>query len=128
MSFSVYYSGLTYAQGELWREQRKFSVDTLRHLGMGRPVMESRISDQVQLLLKEFKSKGDNSFDPESIIYISISNAINSLCFGCHPRPHDELYFDMLRGIREVLEDESMAILTNFMPVLTQLPGEKNKS
>ena len=64
------------------------------------------------------------SFDPESIIYTKISNVVNSLCFGCHLRPHDKLYFDMLRGIREVLEDESMASLTTFIPVLAHIPGD----
>ena len=91
---------------------------------MGRSVMEGRLSDGVQLLLKMFKTKEKKGFNLENIVFTSISNAIYSLAFGCYLSPHDERYFDMLRRIREVFVDESMAGIASFMPVLAHLPGD----
>ena len=113
--------------GDLWKEHRKFSLTTLRNFGMGRSILEDRIQFEVQLLLKVFQSKRNNSFDPEQLLYMSISNVMCSLSFGGHFQHDDARFGEMLRRFQINFQNIGMSAIGSFIPQLAYLPGDMFK-
>ena len=55
-----------FTDGELWKEQRRFSVRHLRELGMGRSSQEDYIMDEVNDLI--------SSLEVKTILFFIIKN------------------------------------------------------
>lgn len=119
--------GVVNTDGDLWKEHRKFSLTTLRNFGMGRSFLEDRIQFEVQLLLKAFQSKGNNAFDPEQLLYMSISNVMCSLSFGGHFQHDDARFGEMLRRFQINFQNIGMSAIGSFIPQLAYLPGDMFK-
>ncbi len=69
-------------QGRTWKEQRKFTHGVLRDFGMGRPLIEEKIQEELTYFLKELQDKSEGPMDPHQLLQISISNIICSVVFG----------------------------------------------
>nr|UWY61445.1 cytochrome P450 43963 [Bufo gargarizans] len=64
-----------------WRELRKFSLSTLRELGMGRRNTEERIQEEAACLVTELK-KTESLVEPRLYISKATCNVIFSIMFG----------------------------------------------
>jgi len=76
--------GVIVSEGELWKEQRRFALTTLRDFGVGRPILESRIKEETQFIIdhiSEYASSG-KPFDPFLVFVSAVSNVISVLLFG----------------------------------------------
>lgn len=52
--------GLFFSIGELWRTTRRFTVSSMRNLGMGKQMIEGRIFEELHFLIEMIKSfKGE---------------------------------------------------------------------
>ena len=56
--------GLGTSSGQTWREQRKFTVLTLREMGFGRQSMEQLIAEEVEGLVEALDCEGGNGKTP----------------------------------------------------------------
>ena len=117
-------SGVTNTDGNLWKEHRKFALSTLRHFGMGKSILEERIQTEVNFLLHKFSAKENAPFDPESNIYLSVSNIISSIAFGGHFNHNDPRAREMVHKVQELFENIGNAGIGSFIPSLGQLPGD----
>uniref|UniRef100_A0A915D4W1 Cytochrome P450 n=1 Tax=Ditylenchus dipsaci TaxID=166011 RepID=A0A915D4W1_9BILA len=54
------HNGIVQVQGEKWREQRRFTLHTLRDFGLGRSSMQHNILTQVDSLIHHFQSQIPN--------------------------------------------------------------------
>ena len=117
-------SGIANADGELWKEHRKFSLTTLRHFGMGKSILEDRIHADVKVLLKAFGAGESKPFNPENIISISVSNIINSIAFGANFNHSDKRACEMVEKIKENFANAGNSSLGTFIPSLAVLPGD----
>ncbi|XP_069593149.1 uncharacterized protein [Ranitomeya imitator] len=53
--------GIVLAQyGRSWKEQRRFTISTLRNFGMGKKSLEERVTEEAQALCSAFKSQKAN--------------------------------------------------------------------
>ena len=55
----VSFSGVIFADGQLWREHRKFMTKTLREMGVGKKNMDHQIVQEIQILSNHLKELCD---------------------------------------------------------------------
>ncbi|XP_032885180.1 cytochrome P450 2U1 [Amblyraja radiata] len=117
--------GIVFAPyGLVWKEQRKFSLSTLRHFGFGKLDLEPKILEELQFVKSELYDAEGTAFSPFHIINNAVSNIICSMCLGKRFDYEDEEFRIVLhqiaRGMK--LASNSPAILINVFPFLQYLP------
>ncbi|CAL2045636.1 unnamed protein product [Caenorhabditis brenneri] len=86
--FNTYFRGGEYGimdiSGERWKEHRKFAVLQLRELGVGKPLMESKILVETEELLKKLKTAEYLGEDLclQSELDVAVGSVINQFLFG----------------------------------------------
>ncbi|NXW57902.1 CP2G1 protein, partial [Eurystomus gularis] len=122
--------GVVFANGERWRQLRRFSLSVLRDFGMGRKTIESRIQEEAQVLLQEFQSTKGEPFDPTFLLSCAVSNIICSIVFGKRFDYRDEEFLELLRMMNESFREISTpwAQLYEMAETFLQhLPGPHRK-
>ncbi|KAH0512972.1 Cytochrome P450 2S1 [Microtus ochrogaster] len=74
--------GVFFANGERWKQLRKFTLLALRDLGMGKREGEELIQAEVQNLVEAFQKTEGRPFNPSVLLAQATSNVICSLIFG----------------------------------------------
>ena len=83
MIFLDGFNGVVQIDGDKWREQRRFSLHVLRDFGVGRALMEEKIMQQVDILVKYLDEiKDDGSINMTEPISVCVGNIISSMLFG----------------------------------------------
>ena len=118
------FSGIGNTDGDLWKEHRKFAINTLRQFGLGKSIMENQIRVEVKSLLKAFYSMENHPFDPKQILLVSVSNVINRISFGKTFKHDDTRFGEMLRRLEENLSRAGHSAVVTFIPALEMLPGD----
>ncbi|XP_038623387.1 cytochrome P450 2B4-like [Tachyglossus aculeatus] len=121
--------GISFSQGERWRTLRRFSIMTLRDLGMGRRGIEERVQEEVRCLLEEFHKTQGQPFDPTFPLRRSISNVVCSVVFGRRFDHADPEFGTLLRLLNDNLRrvDSVSVQLYSLSPgLLRHLPGPHN--
>lgn len=68
--------------GEEWKEQRKFALRILHHLGVGKQEVEEKILDEIDDLIKGIDKVSDKPVDVHRRLGSSISNVVTLLITG----------------------------------------------
>ncbi|CAI9534525.1 unnamed protein product [Staurois parvus] len=110
--------------GKSWREQRRFTLSTLRNFGMGKKSLEERVAEEAQCLCTAFKSYKGHPFDPHYLIDNAVSNVICSITFGDRFEYDDAKFQKLLHLLDAALESDSgfMAQVLNEIPWLLNIP------
>ncbi|XP_028296254.1 cytochrome P450 2K1-like isoform X2 [Gouania willdenowi] len=74
--------GITWSNGDSWREMRRFSMATLKDFGMGRRACEEKIIEESQHLVKVWRAFKGKPFDNTNSLNYAISNIICSITYG----------------------------------------------
>ncbi|KAL7980688.1 hypothetical protein Chor_001842 [Crotalus horridus] len=74
--------GVVFAEGERWKQLRRFSLTTLRNFGMGKKSTEERIQEEAQFLLEELQKTQGKPSSPIFLLSCAVSNIICSIVFG----------------------------------------------
>ncbi|CAK9827142.1 Cytochrome P450 306a1 [Anthophora retusa] len=121
--------GLVCAEGERWRDQRKFVSNCLRNFGMvrhegpRREKMEKRILDAAGECVSVLEKRAANGpMDPLDTLHHCMGNLINSIVFG-KTYEEDEQVWKWLRHLQEEgVKQIGVAGPLNFLPFLRFLP------
>ena len=101
--------GLLFSTEEEWKEQRRFSLRTLKDMGFGKSSMEDSINIEVQklvnLLTEEHIGK---PLDLRSVLGISVVNALWVLMSGESLELKDEKLKDNVRNLDQLLRQGSV--------------------
>ncbi|KAM3597173.1 uncharacterized protein V6R79_000810 [Siganus canaliculatus] len=93
--------GILFANGDSWREMRRFALATLKDFGMGKKVVEEKINEECQNLIKEFEKHKGKPFNNSQMLVYAASNIISSLMFGNRFEYNDPIFQNMLKRDRE---------------------------
>ncbi|KAM3930504.1 cytochrome P450 2K1-like [Leptodactylus fuscus] len=122
--------GILFSHGENWKVMRRFTLSTLRDLGMGRKTIENRISEECDSLVKKFQSYGGKPFENTMIMNAAVANIIVSILLGHRFDYDDPVILRLLSLINENirLAGSPMVTLYNtFHSLVRWLPGGHKK-
>ncbi|NXW45850.1 CP2W1 protein, partial [Nyctiprogne leucopyga] len=95
-------NGLFFSIGELWRTTRRFTVSSMRNLGMGKKMIEGRIFEELHFLIEMIKSFKGEPFNLPSFNCAPI-NITFIMLFGDRFDYKDPTFLTLLRLIDEVM-------------------------
>ncbi|XP_070362892.1 cytochrome P450 2D14-like isoform X5 [Equus asinus] len=118
--------GVIFARyGHTWREQRRFSVSTLRNFGLGKKSLEQWVTQEASCLCAAFASQAGRPFNPDALLNKAVSNVIASLTFGRRFDYKDPRFLKLLDLTEDLLKEQSgfLPQVLNAIPVFLHIPG-----
>ncbi|XP_069473686.1 cytochrome P450 2J2-like [Ambystoma mexicanum] len=118
--------GVSLSTGETWKQQRRFLVTALRHLGIKTRILDCRIQQEAQDMVEAFTATEGRAIHSYPIMVTAVANVISSMVFGHRFSIND----DSLRKIMEATGSITQFVgsyrgqLYNIFPQLMKhLPG-----
>ncbi|XP_070703566.1 uncharacterized protein [Pempheris klunzingeri] len=93
--------GILFANGESWKEMRRFALSTLRDFGMGKKAAEEKIIEETQYLIKEFEKHEGKPFVATKLVNNAVSNIICSIVYGSRFNYSDPEFTSMVSRANE---------------------------
>ncbi|XP_016065741.1 PREDICTED: cytochrome P450 2D14 [Miniopterus natalensis] len=111
--------------GHAWREQRRFSVSTLRDFGLGKRSLEQWVTKEATCLCAAFADQAGRPFSPKALLNKAVSNVIASLVYGRRFEYDDPQLLKLLDCLEDSLKEEAgfLRQLLEVFPVLLHIPG-----
>ncbi|XP_046558213.1 cytochrome P450 2U1-like [Haliotis rubra] len=119
--------GLTGTSGALWREQRRFALNTLREFGAGRNIMEDKIHEEVTNFVEALETERGQGFDCKRLVQNAVCNVICSTMFSKRFEYTDPLFVKALKAMDEYVANLGSSGLLNVLPIVRFLPGDPFK-
>ncbi|KAG8548603.1 hypothetical protein GDO81_024821 [Engystomops pustulosus] len=122
--------GVIFSHGENWKVMRRFTLSTLRDLGMGRRTIEDKITEECEFLVKKFKSYGGKPFENTMIMNAAVANIIVSILLGHRFDYDDPVFLRLMSLINENIRLAGSPVVTlynTFHSVMRWLPGAHRK-
>ncbi|XP_073940700.1 cytochrome P450 2D17-like [Castor canadensis] len=115
--------------GPAWREQRRFSVSTLRNFGLGKKSLEQWVIEEADCLCAAFTDQAGRPFRPNALLNKAVCNVIASLIYALRFEYDDPRLVKLLDLLEENMKEESGILpeLLNAVPVLLRIPGLPGK-
>lgn len=120
--------GIICTEGNLWKDQRKLSIELLRKLGTtkygkNRIELEKRIMRGVIENLNEIESESYQSFsfDPIPILHNSLGNVVNDMVYGQIYDKNDVTWKYLKHLQEEGIKHIGVSGVVNFLPLLRYL-------
>ncbi|XP_066494457.1 cytochrome P450 2G1-like isoform X1 [Tiliqua scincoides] len=122
--------GVVFANGDRWKQQRRFSLTILRNFGMGKKSIEQRIQEEAQFLLEEFQKTSEKPFDPLFFLSRAVSNVICSIVFGDRFDYEDKEFLALMKIMNDSFREMSTAwaqFYDIYASFLKYFPGPHTK-
>ncbi|XP_004441671.1 PREDICTED: cytochrome P450 2S1 [Ceratotherium simum simum] len=122
--------GVFFSNGERWRQLRRFTMLTLRDLGMGKREGEELIQAEIRCLVEAFQGTEGRAFDPSLLLAQATSNMVCSLTFGLRFPYEDKEFQALVRAAGGTLLGISSPwgqTYEMFSRLLQPLPGPHTK-
>ncbi|KAM9323977.1 cytochrome P450 2C16-like [Gastrophryne carolinensis] len=126
----LHLDGLTFMNGEIWKQLRQFSLWTLRDFGMGKKSIEEQIHEELHHFVEHFKNLNGKPVNPKSILDCATSNILAKILMGNRYDYNDKNWINVLQ-----LSNKGFHILSSiwgqlcdmFPRVMDYLPGPHKK-
>ncbi|XP_012780921.2 cytochrome P450 2C18-like isoform X3 [Ochotona princeps] len=122
--------GLIFSNGKTWKEMRRFSLMTLRNLGMGKRSIEERVQEEALCLVEELRKTNGMPCNPTFILGAAPCNMICSVIFQNRFDYADKNFLNLLEMFNENLKlmSSPWIQICNTFPILMDfLPGSHNQ-
>ncbi|XP_039264136.1 cytochrome P450 2C16-like [Styela clava] len=115
--------GILFAKPRVWTVHRPFVVNTLRKLGMGKKLLESRVLDESSNMIAELKKQGGNPYDPKDMFLLMAVNVAALFCMGQRFAFDDEDFKKLVQHlVRGWQDDGDFVILLGYCAYLRHIP------
>ncbi|CAI4223281.1 unnamed protein product [Auanema sp. JU1783] len=121
--------GVMDVSGDVWRNHRRFAITQLRHLGLGKSVMEEKILLEVQEMIKSIDQNGPIVPNTQKVFDVAVGSIINQLLFS---ERFDDSRVEEMLTLRGLIQDQmrwfgdpTFYLITTF-PKLRFLPYFKS--
>ncbi|XP_029014808.1 cytochrome P450 2K1-like [Betta splendens] len=113
--------GIIFANGDSWKEMRRFALSTLRDFGMGKRTVEDKILEECEHLIQMFETHKGNAFDTARALNYASSNIISSIVYGSRFEYDDPRFISMVEQASENIRfGGSVSVqVYNMFPKLT---------
>ncbi|XP_028267915.1 cytochrome P450 2K1-like [Parambassis ranga] len=95
--------GILFANGESWKEMRRFALSTLRDFGMGKRVAEDKILEECGHLIQMFEKHEGKPFDTTRPLNYATSNIISSIVYGSRFEYDDPRFKNLVSRANETI-------------------------
>ncbi|ELK24104.1 Cytochrome P450 2S1 [Myotis davidii] len=122
--------GVFFSNGERWRQLRRFTMLTLRDLGMGKREGEELIQAEARCLVEAFQATAGQPFDPSLLLAQATSNVACSLTVGLRFPYEDEEFQAVVQAAGGILLGISSPwgqTYEMFSWLLQRLPGSRTQ-
>ncbi|KAL2101312.1 hypothetical protein ACEWY4_003073 [Coilia grayii] len=96
--------GILFANGENWREMRRFALSNLRDFGMGKKGSEDKIIEETRCLMDVFESFKGEPFDTTQPVNYAVSNVISAIVYGSRFDYDDPKFKAMVKRANESIQ------------------------
>ncbi|GIX83792.1 cytochrome P450 18a1 [Caerostris darwini] len=110
------------ADFQAWKEQRKFVVQSMKHLGLGKTKIEDDVMDEVNHFIEVLKSHDGKPMDVKEPLSPSMSNNICALVFGKRYEYDDKDRQFLDSSLEDINEFISQISLDIFFPWISYIP------
>uniref|UniRef100_A0A673T700 unspecific monooxygenase n=1 Tax=Suricata suricatta TaxID=37032 RepID=A0A673T700_SURSU len=130
MLLQQFANGILFTNGKTWKEIRRFSLMTLRNLGMGKSGLESRVQEEAYHLVEELKKTNALPYDPTFILGCASCNMVCSIIFQNRFDYTDQTLIGFLERFNEnskILSSPWIQVYNIFPALIDYLPGSHHK-
>ncbi|XP_052028287.1 cytochrome P450 2C50-like isoform X2 [Apodemus sylvaticus] len=120
--------GIVFSNGNIWKDTRRFSLKTLRNLGMGKRSIEDRVQEEARCLVEELRKTNGSPCEPTFILGCAPCNVISSIIFQSRFDYKDQDFLNLMEKMDEITKVLSTPWLQvcNAFPALIDYPGSHN--
>ncbi|XP_019734807.1 cytochrome P450 2K1-like [Hippocampus comes] len=93
--------GIIFANGDSWKELRRFALHTLRDFGMGKRLTQDKVLEECKHLIPIFESHQGQPFNTTSPLSWATSNIICSIVYGNRFEYSDPQFTTMVKRNNE---------------------------
>lgn len=121
--------GILFANGESWREMRRFALTTLRDFGMGKKMAQDKINEECHYLVKEFEKQKGKPFDTTQPVNHATANIISAIMYGSRFKYDDPRFKNMVARANEniILSGSASIQIYNIFPRLCSWTNNRKK-
>ncbi|XP_029014809.1 cytochrome P450 2K1-like [Betta splendens] len=95
--------GIIFANGDSWKEMRRFALSTLKDFGMGKRTVEDKILEECQHLIQMFETHKGNAFDTAHALSYATSNIMFSIVYGSRFEYDDPRFTRLVRRANKIM-------------------------
>ncbi|KAM4598646.1 cytochrome P450 2K1-like [Polymixia lowei] len=95
--------GILFANGDSWKEMRRFALTNLRDFGMGKKASEEKIIEECHNLVDVFEKYKGKAFDTTKSVNYAVSNIICSIVYGSRFEYDDPEFTTMVNRANEAI-------------------------
>ncbi|XP_066475253.1 cytochrome P450 2J4-like [Tiliqua scincoides] len=122
--------GLLLATGRTWKNQRRFTLVTLKSLGLGKTSLEYKMQEEVHHLIDAFRNTKGKPTNPSFALTLAVSNVTCAVVFGHRFSSDNETFHQLLEAMECIFKfgGSLLHYFYDFFPWLMQrIPGRHKK-